>query len=41
MIIPDFRAFQERHTSITTTMRYQSSFSHKKAGEALEAVIDF
>ena len=30
-----------RHESITTTMQYQSNFSHKKADEALEAVIDF
>lgn len=30
-----------RHESITTTMHYQSNFSHKKADEALEAVIDF
>jgi integrase/recombinase XerD len=30
-----------RHESILTTMLYQSNFSHKKADEALEAVIDF
>ncbi|MEO7211172.1 site-specific integrase [Mucilaginibacter sp.] len=30
-----------RHESIVTTMQYQSNFSHKKADEALEAVIDF
>jgi integrase/recombinase XerD len=30
-----------RHESILTTMQYQSNFSHKKADEALEAVIDF
>ena len=30
-----------RHESIITTMQYQSNFSHKKADEALEAVIDF
>lgn len=29
------------HESILTTMQYQSNFSHKKADEALEAVIDF
>ncbi len=30
-----------RHESILTTMQYQSNFSHKKADQALEAVIDF
>ncbi|PAW93183.1 hypothetical protein CKK33_06610 [Mucilaginibacter sp. MD40] len=30
-----------RHESILTTMHYQSNFSHRKADEALEAVIDF
>ncbi len=30
-----------RHESILTTMNYQSNFSHKKADEALEAVLGF
>lgn len=30
-----------RHESILTTMQYQSNFSHKKADDALEAVLDF
>lgn len=30
-----------RHESILTTMNYQSNFSHKKADEALDAVVEF
>lgn len=30
-----------RHSSITTTIGYQSNFIHKDADEALEAVIGF
>lgn len=29
-----------RHESILTTMNYQSNFSHKKADEALDAVLE-
>ena len=30
-----------RHSSLTTTINYQSNFIHKDADEALESVVDF